>query len=248
MSMGVHQKASGVALCLLGLVGTVTPVLGQEEYRGHDIYLAYAAYGSESNFPVHIGEQEAKHLTILGLQIDKTRYVEALKYMGPTPHVYVGGHDSPFICYRSATPGDDTVLTLSFEYRGYQRLDGYQIIDGSERFKARSHCRQSTLVSRALASQGGVKLGQTREQVQSIWGVPGIFKGKHLLIHFRVYEEATLEDGTIECDDKYSRVIARFSKTGLSWVQVDVSGEQVRIGHCTAAELSGEKQRADSRK
>jgi len=255
MIEGVRQRASGLALCLLVLMGMATPilVLGQENYEGRDIYLAYAAYGSETDFPDHIGKQEVKHLTVLGLQIGRTTLEEAKKYLGPTPRAYVGmgGHDSPFVCYRSASPGDDTVLTLSFDDRYHSQLNGYQIIDGSERFKALTQCGRSTLVSRALTSQGGVKLGLTRTQVQSIWGVPVtsvVSKGNHLLIHFSAYEERQRDDGTIQCALAYSRVIARFTKIGLSWVEVNVSGEVDRIGRCTEAELSGEKQRANRRK
>ena len=245
----IGPRTSSLAVCLVVLVSTVNPILGQDHYRGQDIYLAYAAYGSEDNFSDHIGEQEAKHFTILGLQLDKTTIEEAQQYLGASPRVHLGGHASPFVCYRSTSPADDTVLTFSFEdYGKHPRLNGYQIIDGTERFKAQTHCGRSTLVSRALASQGGVKLGLTREQVQRIWDVPVTFKGNHLLIHFSAYKEGQRDDGTIECDKIYSRVIARFTKAGLSWVEVSSFGEQVRIGRCTDAELSGEKQRLRSRK
>jgi hypothetical protein len=215
--------------------------MSKEHSEAEHSGLLEALFAADTKFVVQKGHQKPVNLTILGLQLDKHTLEDAQKKLGPSRQIDAPHHSYPFVCYRSTLQGDGTVLVLNFDdHDEPPPLAGYQIIAGTERFKARGRCARSGLVSKALATESGAKLWMGREEIARIWGVPITNEQRvHIGIDYDGYAER--HNGGVRCVNAFSRVGARFVDSRLTWLDVSVGGELIRQDRCTEVELSGQR-------
>lgn len=183
------------------------------------------------------GVPDSGHITIMGLKLGVHTIEDARKKLGEAKAIEPGHHFDPYVCYRSAIENDNTVLTLSFNDHGSMHyLTRIQIIAASEKFKARDSCSKSSLVSKNLSMQSGIRLGATPTQAKKIWAIATRERGVYLLATSDYYNEMGDRDRAT-CNDMTWVAIARFASTGLAWLEVIEMGEMIRQGHCTSKEL-----------
>lgn len=187
--------------------------------------------------PPNKGIPEPGHLTVLGLTLDKHTVEDATRKLGKAdpidPHMH---HELHYICYRSALPGDNTVLSLAYDPDVPKRsLESFQIIAGSERFRSRKQCAKSLLVTRALSTQSGVALGISPVQAKQIWAIPSREWGTYLIVSSEYYEERVIE-GIVRCNRMVWNADGRFDKGRLTWLQVGIGGEMIRKSECPVEE------------
>jgi hypothetical protein len=176
------------------------------------------------------GEMDYTHMTVLGLTLGRAGVADVQSKLGQAEMVHAG-HE-PYICYRSASKGDNTVITFGFDDIGKNKLlSSFQIIAGVENFKSRRLCTKSRLVSKDVSTQSGLRIGLTPDQFKTLWKVPITHKGSHLFVGFDIFKDEK-RDGKSICIDIFSSAAARFSESRLAWLQVDRGGEYLGEGNC----------------
>lgn len=94
---------------------------------------------------------------------------DMLALFGPAPRTVFNERNAMY-CYVSSRPGDRTAVIFSLDP---DALWGVSVhADKSAIIQARKRCRATPVVSSAVRTPGGLRLGMTRKEVLAMFGAP----------------------------------------------------------------------------
>ncbi|SNS19364.1 hypothetical protein SAMN04488503_3121 [Humidesulfovibrio mexicanus] len=166
-----------MALCLcLALPGNVlakrysSRILVGEEVYGYieprHEKPPYSAVLDDAHYAlVGLGENQDKRF-----ELDLKSAQDVLAFFGPSPRTDFGENDSKLYCYLSSRPGDKTAVVFTVYPDSLSVVDVHA--DRSAIIQAKKRCRETPMVSTAVRTPGGLRLGMTREQALTMFGAP----------------------------------------------------------------------------
>ncbi len=186
------------------------------------------------------GELKDEHITLLSLRLDRDTIQDVEGKLGQTAHIGENHHGFD-LCYRSMAKGDDTVITFGTGIMGDDKfLLSFQIISEGIKFKHREHCRKSPLVTKEIATEAGLRLGLTPDEIKTILGSPTTQKKNDLFLAYETMKEK-MQNGKTICVNIGSFVQVHFTKSKSSWLEVSKIGEYIGEGKCEAEPLPEKK-------
>jgi|GEM_PF-753119 len=147
------------------------------------------------------------HETLVGpgvrFDMVNAKATQVLATFGPTRRISMGSPARDMYCYVSARPADATGV-LFLETRRTKAADQYfwdpeyvqeiQVHAVRRRIIQLALCAPSPWVSAALASEGGLRLGLSREEVHALLGPPhAVTNGKYLYAGRRTLSVSPIE-------------------------------------------------------
>jgi len=135
----------------------------------------YSAVLDDAHYAlVGLGHGQDKHFE-LGLK--SSRHV--LAFFGPSPRTDFGENDAKLYCYLSSRPGDRTAVVFTVYPDSLNGVDVHA--DSSVIIQAKKRCRETSMVSAAVRTPGGLRLGMTREEALAMFGPPHKAVGRRLI-------------------------------------------------------------------
>lgn len=135
------------------------------------------------------------HYTLVGLgdgqdkrfELDLKSSKHVLAFFGPSPRTDFGENDAKLYCYLSSRPGDKTAVVFTVYPDTLSVVDVHA--DRSAIIQAKKRCRETPMVSAAVRTPGGLRLGMSRQEVLSIFGEP------HKAVGHRHIEYSSMRPG-----------------------------------------------------
>jgi hypothetical protein len=124
----------------------------------------YSAVLSDDHYAlVGLGEGQDERFGL-----DKTAK-EASAFFGPSPRTRFNDHNAMY-CYISSRPGDRTAVIFSLDPTALSSVEVHA--DRAAIIQAKKRCIETPVVSSAVRTPGGLRLGMTRTEVLAIFGEP----------------------------------------------------------------------------
>jgi len=113
------------------------------------------------------------NMSILGLAIGHASLKDVQARLGNARTVPVSKEEESDVALCYVSPTDGTVLIFySGSMAGWVDVTGFALWAREAQYPRASDCLSSKLVSRSLATTGGVRLGLTKEELQRLLGQP----------------------------------------------------------------------------
>lgn len=134
----------------------------------------------------------AGHLKILGFTLGKSTLADVQAKLGKSSARRCSPKEeaSKELCYQV----DNGQTTLVFEAGfsgGWKVLDGYKVIAGSSRLSCYRQCPKASQVTNDVETEGGLKLGLTREELLALIGHPEEIRGNKLTFEWQSRQAMT---------------------------------------------------------
>jgi len=200
----------------------------------HDHEVIYSRDLKEIN-----GEINASHLVILGVKLGAINQQTVESKLGVTKGYLnnAGHHVLLMICYGSNHPGDNTKVLFGIDDDDYQ-IVSFHLLSSDFKLKGSKKCYKSSLVSKTIATDSGLKLGMSQEQVKTMLGAPSKEETNRLIYDYQIkkqYTEKELAERyrdsppeaklTCEYYYDYGWIDAKFVKSLLVSLEVIKGGE-----------------------
>jgi hypothetical protein len=138
---------------------------------------------------------DVARFSILGVRLptpeeehDWLRQIEARLEKAKTVERGDGAAGRAQLCYKSAA--DSGNLKLIFEHN--EVYYSFILFDGGSQWKGSEYCAESPKLTTALATPGGLRLGMTEEETESILGQPTYTKGSEHWYEFEAHRFVTV--------------------------------------------------------
>jgi len=127
------------------------------------------------------------HYALVGLganqdkrfELDLKSAKDVLAFFGPSPRTSIGDRYDSLFCYLSSRPGDRTAVVFTVDGDSLRHVnvqaDSVAILHAGRR------CRETPMVSAAVRTPGGLRLGMARAQVLAMFGTPHLVVGRRLI-------------------------------------------------------------------
>jgi hypothetical protein len=150
------------------------------------------AYDFDAEVPSENREFADTNFTVLGIGLNEGVFERAAGKLGKAKIVERGDAASARqqVCYVSAGPQERTHLIFE---KGEIGLFFYLFADGAA-WKGSNRCVASKMISRAAATESGLRLGQTPAQVIAILGKPTKQSEDTLIYSFSIRKKASEQD------------------------------------------------------
>jgi hypothetical protein len=165
-------------------------------YIPHSV-LAFDLSFEATNLPTRSEKIDDSHFTIMGFTIGKSMVEDIRKKLGMADVFSRTESGSDYICYISKS--DKTVLILGFSL---DYLSEFMLLSDGAAFKERDQCAETTLVTKNLHTESGIKLGMAKRQLKKLLGKPVLESKKKLL--YRNDWKVKLTDAEIDRITKLS--------------------------------------------
>ena len=103
-------------------------------------------------------------------ELDLKSAKDVLAFFGPSPRTDFGENDDKLYCYLSSRPGDRTAMVFTLDGDGLAIVDVHA--DRAAILHAERRCKETPMVSAAVRTPGGLRLGLTRAEVLAMFGPP----------------------------------------------------------------------------
>jgi hypothetical protein len=158
----------------------------------------------------HVSEPPgiSSHLTLMGFQLGKTTLADVQARLGDSKIRRCSREEeaSEEICYVSAN-GDHTRVIFEAGFSGgWTELAGYKIISGRSNPPCYRRCTPTALVSGEVHSDGGLRIGLTRQQVAKLLGNPARSTANRLTFQWNSRRAMTKEEIKKESETFHSPV------------------------------------------
>ena len=128
--------------------------------------------------PPYSAVLDDEHYALVGLganqnkrfELDLKSAKDVLAFFGPSPRTDFGENDDSLYCYLSSRPGDKTAVVF-IVYPDSLTSVNVQA-DRAAILHAKRRCRETPMVSAAVRTPGGLRLGLTRAEVLAMFGPP----------------------------------------------------------------------------
>lgn len=119
-----------------------------------------------------------RHLEILGFTLGKSTFADVEAKLGKSPagRCSPGEEASIEVCY-FARDGRTRVVFESGSSGGWKVLDGYEVIASNLHWPCYGQCPRASRVTSDVQTEGGLKLGLTREKLIALLGPPKKTRG-----------------------------------------------------------------------
>ncbi len=137
------------------------------------LMIASTAFAGDLSSTVRHEEIDSGHITVLGIMAGARTIEEVTAKLGPAAPFNRGTKERPVmaICYVSEK--DNTKVLFVAGPRGVrERVTEIKLISGDVRFADAERCARSTLVSKDIATESGVRLGMTASGIKAQLGPP----------------------------------------------------------------------------
>jgi hypothetical protein len=118
------------------------------------------------------------------------------------------------LCYKSAADSGNTKLIFEHNEVYYSFI----LFDGGPEWKGIEYCAESPKVTRALAIPGGLRLGMSEEETESILGQPTYTKGSEHWYEFEAHRFVTVIPNAPEDWEISGTLELRFSSYQLTYL------------------------------
>ena len=123
------------------------------------------------------------------------------------------------LCYKSAA--DSGNLKLIFEHN--EVYHSFILFDGRSQWKGSQYCAESPTLTTALATPGGLRLGMTEEETESILGIPTYAIGSSHRYEFEAHRFVTDLPNELEDWEISGTMELKFSSHKLRYIAVSRS-------------------------
>ncbi len=108
------------------------------------------------------------------LTVDESLRRDVERVLGKTMRLDVGGYEERMLCYASSRPGDDTVVLFTLAHCPYDcsRVSEIQVRARKREVRVLKKCASVPGVSRDIATESGLRLGMTANEVRAVLGSP----------------------------------------------------------------------------
>jgi hypothetical protein len=103
---------------------------------------------------------------------------DLLALLGPAPRTRFGENDDSLYCYVSSQPDDRTGIV--FEVYPEMVLGVNVLADKARIIDVGKRCQATTMVSAAVRTKGGLRLGMSRAEVLAMFGTPDRAQGRSI--------------------------------------------------------------------
>jgi len=133
------------------------------------------------------------YMTIFDFTIGKNSLRDVQKKLGPA-EVWRRREQAPIsICYISVKENDGTVVVFH-AWKIDSWITAMSIMSDKDHFKERNQCTKSLLVSKAISTEGGIKLGLSKLQLKTILGDSTKEQGKNMLYLYQTKRAMTNDE------------------------------------------------------
>jgi len=127
------------------------------------------------------------HYALVGLganqdkrfELDLKSAKDVLAFFGPSPRTNFGENDDKLYCYLSSRPGDRTAVVFIVYPDSLSSVNVQA--DRAAILHAKRRCRETPMVSAAVRTPGGLRLGMPRAEVLAMFGPPHLVVGRRLI-------------------------------------------------------------------
>ncbi len=136
----------------------------------------------------------AGHLEILGFTLGKSTLADVQSKQGKSVARKCSREEeaSKEVCYLAGEGQTRVVFEAGFS-GGWKELDGYKVIAGSLQRPCYRQCPRASQVTSDVQTEGGLKLGLTREQLMALLGPPKRTRGNKLSFEWQSRQAMTKE-------------------------------------------------------
>jgi hypothetical protein len=155
---------------------------------------------------VGLGENQDKRF-----ELDLKSAKHVLAFFGPSPRTDFGENDDKLFCYLSSRPGDRTAVVFTVYPDSLSVVDVHA--DRSAIIRAKMRCRETPMVSVAVRTPGGLRLGMSRQEALAMFGTPHLVKGRRYIKYssMRPGRPGEFADNTL-CTDVWRNVVIYFGE------------------------------------
>ena len=141
----------------------------------------------------------AGHLDILGFTLGKSTLADVEAKLGKSAARKCSREEeaSKEVCYLAGKDQTRVVFEAGFS-GGWKELDGYKVIAGSLQRPCYRQCPRASQVTSDVQTEGGLKLGLTREQLIALLGPPKQTRGNKLSFQWQSRQAMTKEQQEAE--------------------------------------------------
>jgi hypothetical protein len=149
----------------------------------------------------------AGHLEMLGFTLGKSTLADVKSKLGESATRKCSRDEeaSKELCYLSGNGQASVVFEAGFS-GGWKELDGYKVIANSLQRPCYRQCPKALQVTGDVQTEGGLKLGLTREQLISLLGPPKRTQGNKLRFEWQSRQAMTKEQQEAESNTSKSPV------------------------------------------
>lgn len=140
-----------------------------------------------------------RHLEILGFTLGKNTLAEVESKLGKSAVRKCSREEeaSKEVCYLAGEGQTRVVFEAGFS-GGWKELDGYKVIAGSLQRPCYRQCPRAAQVTGEVQTEGGLKLGLTREQLIALLGPPKQTRENKLSFQWQSRQAMTKEQQEAE--------------------------------------------------
>lgn len=137
----------------------------------------------------------ARHREILGFTLGKSTLADVESKLGKSAARKCSREEeaSKEVCYISAGKNQTRVVFEAGFSGSWKELDGYKVIAGSLQRPCYRQCPRASQVPGDVQTEGGLKLGLTREQLIALLGPPKRTRGNKLSFEWQSRQAMTKE-------------------------------------------------------
>lgn len=141
----------------------------------------------------------AGHLEMLGFTLGKSTLADVESKLGKSAARKCSREEeaSKEVCYLAGEGQTSVVFEAGFS-GGWKELDGYKVIASSLPRPCYRQCPRASQVTGEVQTEGGLKLGLTREQLIALLGPPKRTQGNKLKFEWQSRQEMTKEQQKAE--------------------------------------------------
>jgi hypothetical protein len=135
------------------------------------------------------------HLKMMGFTLGKSTVADVQASLGKSVPRKCSREEeaSKEVCYVS-TGKDQTKVVFEAGFSGgWKELDGYKVIAGTSERRCYRQCPRASQVTSDVQTEGGLKLGLTREQLIALLGAPKQARGNKLRFQWQSRQAMTAE-------------------------------------------------------
>lgn len=139
------------------------------------------------------------HLEMLGFRLGKSTLADVESKLGKSVARKCSREEeaSNEVCYRTGKDQTRVVFEAGFS-GGWKELDGFKVIAGGLQRPCYRQCPSASQVTGEVQTEGGLKLGLTREQLIAILGPPKRTRGNRLSFRWQSRQPMTQEEKEAE--------------------------------------------------
>lgn len=170
--MTIHSLGKQIVVTLLIIVVVHSSVFGCQNKGSSDQTNSGQTNSGQKRT---IGRQ---NLAVLGITLGKSTKEDVERIFGRAEDIAPPQSELSLVCYTSTSVTNQTVLQFVI----WDKPVGFRFFRAAPRSK--EQCTRTPLVPDNLETQGGLKLGLSRNQVVSIFGRPTAIRGQRYIYDF----------------------------------------------------------------